>query len=232
MGLREDLEDAIVDIFATNWEARDGRVVPEADDVQLGNEAVKLDATVLYADLAESTELVNNHKPEFAAEAYKAYVHCASKVIRSEGGTITSFDGDRVMGVFLGKLKNTSAARAALKINYAVQKLINPLINAQYSTNTFEMRHGVGVDSSSLFVARTGIRGSNDLVWVGRAANYAAKLCSLREGSYASWITKRVYDRILDEVKTNSGRPMWKVYYWAERAMSIYRSNWRWKIED
>ena len=34
---------------------------------------------------------------------------------------------------------------------------------------------GLGIDTSKLFVARTGIRKSNDLVWVGRAANYAAK---------------------------------------------------------
>jgi hypothetical protein len=36
---------------------------------------------------------------------------------------------------------------------------------------------------------------------VGRAANYGAKLCSVREASYASLITAEVYDRLADESK-------------------------------
>lgn len=51
-----------------------------------------------------------HHKPHFAAEIYKSYLHCASKIIRCENGVITAFDGDRVMGIFIGDLKNTSAA--------------------------------------------------------------------------------------------------------------------------
>jgi len=89
---------------------------------------------VLYADLAESTNLVDAHKAWFAAEVYKSYLHCASKIIRDEGGIITAFDGDRVMAVFIGDLKNTSAARSALKINHAVVNIINPAIKAKFST--------------------------------------------------------------------------------------------------
>jgi len=29
--------------------------------------------------------------------------------------------------------------------------------------------------------ARVGVREDNDIVWIGRAANYAAKLCALSE---------------------------------------------------
>ena len=44
-------------IIKARWELRDGEVVPETNDITLGNSGVKLDATVLYADLADSTEL-------------------------------------------------------------------------------------------------------------------------------------------------------------------------------
>lgn len=230
MGLREDLENELADIFATRWEVRDGRVVPEPKDVQLGKDAVKLDATVLYADLVESTALVDGYKAPFAAEIYKSYLHSATKIIKAEGGAITSFDGDRVMAVFIGDRKNTSAARAGLKINHAVLRLINPALNAQYLSNNYVLRQVVGIDASELLVARTGIRGSNDLVWVGRAANYAAKLCSLREGGYATWITERVYSRLADEAKTSSGKSMWEQRHWRDRNMTVYRSNWTWAV--
>ena len=79
MALSEDLTGEVKNIFATSWQERDGQKVPEAADVRLGNDAVKLQATVLYADLAESTNLVDKHMASFAAEVYKSYLHCASK---------------------------------------------------------------------------------------------------------------------------------------------------------
>ncbi len=55
VGLADDLKQEVKDIFATRWISRDGQVVPEPGTVKLGNDAVKLEATVLYADLAGST---------------------------------------------------------------------------------------------------------------------------------------------------------------------------------
>jgi len=228
VALTEDLTKEIENIFATSWQERDGQNVPEAEDVKLGNDAVKLQATVLYADLAESTSLVDGYKPWFAAEVYKSYLHCASKIIRDEGGVITAFDGDRVMAVFIGDLKNAAAARSALKINHALVNIINPAIKAKFSTS-YAAKHSVGVDTSALFVARTGIRGSNDLVWVGRAAKNAAKLCSLREANYAAYITADVYNSMADVAKVSSNRSMWEHRTWPEKKISVYRSNWMWK---
>jgi class 3 adenylate cyclase len=226
VALSDDLDKEVKTILATSWQERDGQKVPEADDVLLGNDAVKLRATVLYADLAESTNLVDNHEASFAAEVYKSYLHCASKIIRAKGGVITAFDGDRVMAVFLGKSKNTSAAGCALKINHAVVKIINPAIKAEFPKTQYTLKHSVGVDTSDLFVARTGIRGSNDLVWVGRAANYAAKLCSLRVGNYASYVTVDVFNMMNESAKSSSGKPMWEATKWVEKGITVYRSNW------
>jgi class 3 adenylate cyclase len=142
---------------------------------------------------------------------------------------ITAFDGDRIMAVFIGDSKNTSAGRCALKINHAVVEIINPALKEVYPRKTYTVKHSVGVDTSDLFVARTGIRGSNDLVWVGRAANYAAKLCGLRVSTYASYVTKDVYDKLADSVKTTDGKSMWEKFTWADRNITVYRSNWKWK---
>ena len=98
MGLKSDLESEVADVFSAKWEERDGNVVPEDDSVSLANDAVKLKATVLYADLADSTELVDSQVAFVAAEVYKTFLHCAAKIIRSEDGEITAYDGDRVNG--------------------------------------------------------------------------------------------------------------------------------------
>ena len=227
MPLKEDLENKVAEIFGYQWTERDGRVVPDASDLTLHNDAVKLDGVVLYADMSESTKLVDRKKAFFAAEVYKAFLHCAAKVIRAEGGEITSYDGDRIMAVFIGDSKNTSAARAALKINYTRLHIVNPAITKQYPKSDQVVKHTVGIDSSELFIARTGIRGSNDLVWVGRAANHAAKLCEL-SNRYPTRITKEVYDNLDSSVINSKGESMWEQMNWTSMDRTIYRSTWYW----
>ncbi len=229
MALGDDLKTEVANFFSQQWVTRKGQKVPESSELKLANDAVELDATVLYADLTGSTKLVDGYPSHFAAEIYKSYLHCAAKIIRSEGGAITSYDGDRIMAVFIGDAKNTSAARAGLKINYATKNIVNPAINAQYKTN-FQASQTVGIDTSKLFVARTGIRGSNDLVWVGRAANYAAKLTEL-SSDYPTWITASVYKMLRKVTKETKGKSMWEARTWtAMNKISIYRSNWFWSV--
>lgn len=86
MALKEDLEEEVAKIFREQWTARDGRGVPDPEDLGLGNDSVKLDATVLYADMADSTSLVDTNRLSFAAEVYKAYLTCAARIIKDEGG--------------------------------------------------------------------------------------------------------------------------------------------------
>lgn len=231
MELRSELTTDIATILRTRWQQRDGRTVPDDDSLSLGNDTVKLQATVLYADLAGSTHLVDGRFVFFAAEMYKTFLHCAAKIIRTEGGTITAYDGDRIMAVYLGDQKNSSAVRSALKIHDAVATIINPAQQAIYKERPYTLKHVVGVDTSTLYVAKTGVRGANDLVWVGRAANYAAKLASLPE-THASYITQEVYNAAQPGVKTaTDGRPMWEAVRWNTfDDRIIYRSHWRWTI--
>ena len=232
MSLGDDLKAQVKKIFSKQWSTRDGQQVPDSDDLKLSNDAVRLDGTVLYADLSGSTKLIDGYKDYFAAEIYKAYLHCAAKIITSEGGAITAYDGDRIMAVYIGNFKNTSAARSGLKINYAVRNIVNPALKAQYPNSTYVVKQTVGIDTSKLFVARTGIRGSNDLVWVGRAANYAAKLTEL-SNDYSTWITADVYNMLPESAKTTDDKPMWEARRWtAMNNFSIYGSTWWWSWND
>lgn len=231
MTLKDDLEKRVKEIFDQQWSTRDGTVVPSDESIKLTNDAVKIEATVLYADLADSTKLVDGHKDWFSAEIYKAFLHCAAKIITSEGGTITAYDGDRIMAVFLGDGKNTTAARTALKINWAAKNIVQTKKDEKYTADTYKLYHVCGLDTSDLFVAKTGIRGSNDLVWVGRAANYAAKLAA-RDHNRPTWITKAVYDSLNESARVGSdGFDMWVKSSWPEMGyIDIYSSTYWWEV--
>lgn len=237
MSVLDNLKKETADIVTELWRTRDGQVVPEAADVALGNDGVFLDATFLYADLADSTELAV-HNQYIAAEVCKAYLRGTTRIIRSLGGEIRSFDGDRVMGVFLGDSKNTNAAKAGLQINYFFKNILKSEFEGLLRNpfpNGFALRQSVGIDTARTLVSRAGIRSNNDLTWIGRAPNVAAKLSSIRDGDYSTFITQSVYERLADESKFGGTpqRLMWSPHLWPDgidygNGMLIQKSGWSW----
>lgn len=228
MGLLEDLTEDVSRVFRSQWESRNGYVVPEPEQLSLQNSAVVITGTVLYADLASSTTLVNTRPRAFAAEVYKTFLLAAARVIRSESGIITAYDGDRIMAVFIGETMQAQAVRAALKLKFAVDSVIGPALTRQYPHEGYKVQHCVGIDVSELFVARTGIRGSNDLVWVGRAANYAAKLSELREWPFSIYVTAAVHSELPDGLRVSNRQSMWESRSWASAlgATGLFRTSY------
>lgn len=227
MALLDDLKAEVAKTFQEKWEVTAGRVVPAPSSVGLGNKAIEFEtATVLYADLDGSTAMVDKTKWQFSAEVYKTYLHCAAKIVKSQNGVITAYDGDRIMALFIGDRKSSCAAMAALQLNYVVRHVINPAIKARYTTE-FAVRHTVGIDMSAIRAARTGVRGDNDLVWVGRAANYAAKMTSLPSTDFQIWITDDVYKVLASDVKQHNGQDIWSARRWtAMNNLAVFGSSW------
>lgn len=216
MSLKDDLYAGCRTIFATAWESTTKYVVPEAADLRLGNHAGYFDGmAVLYADLNGSTAMVDGQSWEFSAEVYKSYLHCAAKIVKARGGVITAYDGDRIMAVFIGSTMESDAVSAALEINYAVKMLINPALKVTYANTDFVVKHTIGIDKSPIHVARIGVKNDNDLVWVGRAANHAAKLTTIPIPEKPIWISHEVHESLRTNLKQfDSGLPVWEKRTW------------------
>lgn len=233
MGISSELKTEIEEIFAERWQETKGQVVPNPEDLLLGNEARYFErATVLYADISGSTALVDNLSWAKAGEIYKSYLTCAARIIREQDGRITSYDGDRIMAVFIGDYQTSHAAKCGLMINWAVRNIVNPAFKAQYPQTTYEIKQVVGIDTSPVHAARIGIRGGNDLVWIGRAANYAAKLTTCRN-DFQTWITEDAFNKLSPETKFggNQKENMWKRHTWTGmNDKPVYGSSWWWSF--
>ena len=226
---RAELIKEVGATFRNPWATEDAYVVPAPEDIRLRQNHAKHfdDAVVLYADIDASTSMVDSQGWQFAAECYKNYLRCAAECITGNEGIITAYDGDRVMGVYTGNAKCTNAARTALNINFCVEEIIRPAY--AFYGKSFVFNHVVGIDRSELYAIRIGVRGETDITWVGRAANYAAKLCT--KGGKSIWISEAVYERLHDQVKFNTETPtgvdMWTPDYWMPMLPSpVYGSNW------
>lgn len=218
----------------TKWNKRNGNKIPDTDTIALAGGAVEIDATFLYADLASSSKMAKELDRRVTAKILKSFLSAVSKLVKHNGGKIVSFDGDRVMGVFYGDSKNSSAAKCALQIKHIVQNVIKVKFEKKYDTvknATFSIDHGVGIDTGTVFAVRGGVRGDNDLIWIERAPNLAAKLSDLRESPYQTFITKRVYDCLNDNSKYAGEKNMWQCRSWnfLGEAITVFRSSYSWE---
>jgi adenylate cyclase len=231
LGIQDEVKDGIDDICTVAWNMRDGTVIPEAEDVAMRNGAVKVDATWLYADLAASSNLAQRVDRRVAARVIRSYVNAASRIIRHHNGAIRSYDGDRVMGIFIGSSKNNDATRAALGINWAVWKVLDPKLKSQWPSLSakWALKHGVGIATGEAIIVRGGVPNYNDLISVGGAPNIAAKLSDLRK-SASLYVTSQVHARITGKSKLNSaGGDMWSFNTTIDVGgtnVKVYSSTW------
>lgn len=231
MASADDLKDETKKIFSTTFEERNGTVVPSTESVALKDGSVKVEATFLYADLAGSTTLARLCPWKTTAKIIRAYLACSTRIIRSYGGEIRSFDGDRVMGVFMGDTKNSDATKCAREIFWFVEKVLNPQAKERFTSvreKNIKIKNGIGIDTGDAYAVRAGIRGSDDLIWIGRPPSIAAKLSDIRDYPYSIYITKKVFNRLMDNAKFVDDKLIWEEITdkIANQEEVLYRTNY------
>ena len=152
MTLSYDIKSNVKQFMESSWDVRQATTVPNDSNLTLTGKVAKLDATVLYADMRSSSKLVDDVNQRVAGKTYQAFLYSLASIIRSNDGEITAYDGDRVMGIFMGSYKNTNATKSALMIKYAVIKILQPMLDDHFKSlnnSGFKISHCVGIDTGS-----------------------------------------------------------------------------------
>src|SRR5439155_588 len=151
--------------------------------------------TVLFADLASSTELAQRHDPEQLRQLLAAFFEEMSQQIGRFGGTVEKSAGDAIMAVFgVPKVHEDDAersVRAALAMRESLVQL-NPLFEQEFGAR-LELRVGIATGE---VVAATDER--RELLVTGETANLAARLQSAGSGIVVSEATHRLLASLLE----------------------------------
>lgn len=227
----KELSEITDGVFQPEFDTRSGAVIPDTDNIVLKDGAVELEATFLYADLAGSSMLAKHCPWQTTAKVLRAYLECATRLIRIYTGEIKSFDGDRVMGVFVGDMKNTYATRCAREIFYTLEKIIEPKAIARFSSiqkNGLRIRNCIGIDTGTAYAVRAGIRKNNDLIWIGKAPSFAAKLSDIRTYPYSVFVSSRTFAALGTAEKVSGSNSMWEYldFNFAGETERIYRTKY------
>src|SRR5262245_3588242 len=123
-------------------------------------------ATILFADLVESTELGASQDPERTRAMLGRFYAAMRTEIEAAGGTVEKFVGDAVMAAFGTPIAHEDDAERALRAGVAMQRKLRELFGDQ-----LELR--IGVNTGEV-VAGHGLEGHSFVT--GDAVNIAARL--------------------------------------------------------
>ncbi len=145
--------------------------------------------TVLFADLAGSTELATQRDPEHLRALLSAFFDEMRQQIEAFGGTVEKFAGDAVMAVFGVPRVNEDDAERAVRAAFAMQESLaqlNPMFEQEYGTSLV-LRIGIATGDA---VAAS--RAGNEFMVTGEVPNLAARLQAVGEGITVSETTYRL----------------------------------------
>lgn len=238
MALLDDLKTSVSGYLAGTYETYEPKDVPLPEAIGLGNKAAKMTATALFIDVRQSSDITEAFRLQTAAKMMKAYFRGAVTVVNANDGYVRSFNGDGMLAFFMGDRRSTNATTAAMQVRWFVDEVLRPQFrtyfekNAKALGNALDFSIGCGLDDGDIFAVRVGIKGTNDVAWVGRPTNTAAKLASFPEPNRVR-VTRAVYQRLQANRKKQGEKSIWS----AEAMTKIggvsrgYRwSTWRWKI--
>lgn len=234
MTIKDELTKKIYEFAIDSWgDIPNAYILPTIADLSFGNAGEHLDVTVLYADISESTAMVDELSDIRAAEYYKSFLHCASQLVKQNSGEVQAYDGDRVMALYVGDKQADNAVKTAFQINSAVAEIINPTFELIYGSNHRKLQFTVGIDSGTVLAIKVGVRAVGELAWIGGAANYAAKLNSFEglDHDFPIRITSSTFDKLTSNYLVGAdGLLMWDGPYNDLKKLNHYRTKYFFRL--
>lgn len=215
MSLKSDIEEKIAGYLDGDYDRTKMQSVPFPEDIPLGNKAVELQAATLFIDVRQSSDITNAFRRQTAAKMMKAYFDGAVRIVNKNDGSVRSFNGDGMLAIFIGDSRTNHAAKAAMNIKWFVNDLLKPAFKQYFSNNktaigsALDFSVGEGLDEGTIFAVKVGIKGTNDVAWIGRCTNTSAKLSNIATSPKSIAITRAVYERLNDDRKYSDGTHMW-----------------------
>ena len=153
-----------------------GRTIPKIGDMGLG-EAKEFGLVVMHIDMNDYKKLTSALSNEQKLRFLNIYHSELASVIREYDGFIEKYVGDGITALFgIGVNKNAAvlnATRCGLTILTDIKYVMNKYLK---SIHLPRFTCSVGLDYGEIWVARTGIKGMNQLTLVGNEVSISKQL--------------------------------------------------------
>ena len=200
MGRKDDILNHIDSNFLRgDYEITSSTTIPSTNDLGFGRRGKAVNAAVLYADMRHSSAMVERHSGQAAARIYQSYQFAMADIARANGADIRSYDGDRIMALFprVDGSDNKGCVNAVTAGKQMAWFFHNELKN-RLRGYAIPLDCGIGIAFGQILAVRVGVRSgsdNSDVVWVGRAANIAAKLSDRGHNPNYIYVDQEIHNR-------------------------------------
>lgn len=147
-------------------------------ETESDTEAQRRQLTVMFCDLADSTELSARVDPEDLADIVRNYQAAATQVIEKYGGYVARFMGDGILVYFGYPRAHENDAERALRAGLGI---IEEVANLNFSPG-LALQVRIGVATGTVVVGETiGSGSSREQVALGETPNLSARLHTFAE---------------------------------------------------
>ena len=179
------------------------KTFPSTDKLTFKN-GFYVNATALFVDIRDSSNLSDKHKRPALAKIYRSFI---SEVIAILNGNdkckFINIDGDCVSGVY--ETPKKVDLDSVFQDAYTISSMVDILNCKLKKKNIQEIEIGIGLDYGRLLLIKAGFSGSglNEVAWMGDALNIASKLCSKanKDTYYEILVSYDVYQNLNENNK-------------------------------
>ncbi len=175
-------------------------VLADPDNMKLGGE--KVEATILFSDIAGFTTISENCQPEVISHLINTYMTAMTSIILKYNGTIDKFIGDAIMAFWGAPVPDPDHALNACRTAVAMQERLITLRDELRGMGLPEITVRIGLNTGMVIAGNMGSEDLFDYTVLGDAVNLASRL----EGANKQFgtgimISRYTYEKVSDWVE-------------------------------
>jgi adenylate cyclase len=178
-------------------------ILAHPENLKLGGS--KVEATILFADIAEFTSISEQISPEDVAKLLNASLDELTKIIIMHRGTIDKFIGDAIMSFWGAPLPDPDHAMNACRAAISMQERMKSLREKLKKDGLPEISIRIGINTGDVIVGNMGSSELFNYTVLGDPVNLASRLETInKELGTSIIISSSVYEKVSGRVTVRS----------------------------
>ena len=140
------------------------------------------DVVCVYFDLSSSTNILRDYGDEISVKIFDSYIKSATRIFKNFECSYLDIQGDGGFALFSGDKHIQRAMVSAITLKTLLSKSysgnLNDLVKKIKSKINLSSRSGVHI--GKILAKKSGIRGENEILWLGGLVSVASKICGLK----------------------------------------------------
>lgn len=179
----KEIFDNIQGDFKQEVEVIDKETIPSEKQFKLEiHQWTKIKNVVcVYIDLASSTKINIQENQKLAAHIFDSYIKATVKIFKEYQCKYIDIQGDGAFALFDGDDRINRAIVAAVTIKTLLSRntdYFSKFVSSRLSSTNLSLR--IGIHQGNVLAKKAGIRGENEIIWLGDAVSVASKICNLK----------------------------------------------------